>query len=407
MTGNTKPPPTGRMPGIDRALIDRTIARTGGFLQFPPVLEQRFEADTRAQRCREIVLRAFIALAAFDSFAIIDYLALPEEFGRVLIIRVIVTIMALLALVLISRDPPPVLREGVISVVVLAVAVAVVVMIMAPSNVLAKEYLYGMLLVPLLGVVVQRLRFRYAVAVSIGCVALHGYAMTNLETMTWVSQLMAGFQMVGGTIFTLVAGYTIEREMRIDYLQALRQRLRTEELENLSTHDALTGLGNRRGLEQTLSWISADAAGDGRLAVIIADIDKFKEYNDHFGHPAGDKCIKQVAEIMASEIRFAGDAVFRYGGEEFIVLLPGIEAHGAAAIAERLRYAIEAAGIVHVVPVLGAPLTVSFGVATARLDESFSAQDLVERADAALYRAKNNGRNCVVVDGIEAVKRAV
>lgn len=395
------------MPGIDRALIDRTIARTGGFLQFPAVLEQRFEADTRVQRCREIVLRALIALAAFDSFAIIDYLALPEEFGRVLMIRLIVTVMALLALAFISRDPPPVLREGVISVVVLAVAVAVVVMIRAPSNVLAKEYLYGMLLIPLLGVIVQRLRFRYAVAVSIGCVALHGFAMWNLEAMTWVSRLMASFQMIGGTIFTLVAGYTIEREMRIDYLQALRQRIRTEELEDLSTHDALTGLGNRRGLEQTLSWISADAAGDGRLAVIIADIDKFKEYNDHFGHPAGDKCIKQVAEIMAAEIRFAGDAVFRYGGEEFIVLLPGIEAHGAAAIAERLRYAIEAAGIVHVVPELGAPLTVSFGVATARLDESFSAQDLVERADAALYRAKSNGRNCVVIDGVEAVKKAV
>ncbi|MFA7413562.1 MAG: GGDEF domain-containing protein [Rhizobium sp.] len=407
MTGNTRPPPTVRMSGIDRGLIDRTMARTGGLLHFPAVLEQRFEADTRAQRCREIVLRAFIALAAFDSFAVIDYLALPEEFWRVLMIRLAVTIVALLALAFISRDPAPVLREGSISVVVLAVAVAVVVMILAPSNVLAKEYLYGMLLIPLLGVVVQRLRFRYAVAVCIGCVVLHGYAMANLGTMTWESQLMAGFQMVGGTIFALVAGYTIEREMRIDYLQALRQRLRTEELEDLSTHDALTGLGNRRGLEQTLSWISADAAGDGRLAVIIADIDKFKEYNDHFGHPAGDECIKQVAEIMASEIRFAGDAVFRYGGEEFLVLLPGMEAHGAAAIAERLRYAIEAAGIVHVVPVPGAPLTLSFGVATARLDENFSAEDLVERADAALYRAKNNGRNCVVVDGLAAVKRAV
>jgi len=70
-----------------------------------------------------------------------------------------------------------------------------------------------------------------------------------------------------------------------------------------------------------------------------------------------------------------------------------------------MRYAIEAAGIVHVEPVMGAPLTASFGVATARLDESFRAQDLVERADAALYRAKDNGRNCVVVDGLNAVKK--
>ncbi|WP_454286043.1 diguanylate cyclase [Rhizobium arsenicireducens] len=342
---------------------------------------------------------------AFDLFLIIDYLALPDAFGLALSARLSVTILGLLVLAFISRNPPPALREGAISAVALAAAVAIVIIIMARSNPLAKDYLYGLLLVPLLGVIVQRLRFRYAVAVSLGCVVLHGFAMWNIEALTLPSQLMAGLQMIAASIFTLVAGYTIEREMRIDYLQALRQGLRTEELEDLSTHDAMTGLGNRRGLEQTLSWISADAAGNGRLAVIIADIDKFKEYNDHFGHPAGDVCIKQVADILASEVRIAGDAVFRYGGEEFIVLLPGMEAHGAAAIAERLRYAIEAAGIVHVEPVMGAPLTASFGVATARLDESFRAQDLVERADAALYRAKDNGRNCVVVDGLNAVKQ--
>ncbi len=350
-------------------------------------------------------MRGFIALLAFDSFLIIDYLALPEAFGVALATRLSVTVLGLLTLIFISRDPPPVLREGSISAVVLAAAGAIVVVIMARSNLLAKDYLYGMLLVPLLGVIVQRLRFRYAVAVSIGCVALHGFAMWNMEALTLPSQLMAGLQMIAASSFALVAGYTIERDMRIDYLKALRQRIRTEELEDLSTHDALTGLGNRRGLEQTLSWISADAAGNGRLAVIIADIDKFKAFNDHFGHPAGDKCIKQVAAIMAAEIRIAGDAVFRYGGEEFIVLLPGIEADGAAAIAERMRYAVEAAGIAHVEPEEGAPLTVSFGVATARLDESFRAEDLVERADAALYRAKDNGRNCVVVDGVDAAVR--
>ncbi|GEO85418.1 GGDEF domain-containing protein [Ciceribacter naphthalenivorans] len=387
---------------MDRALIDRTIAIRGGFLQFPAVLEQRFEADTRAGRCRELVLRGFIALMAFDSFLIIDYLAIPEEFGLALLTRLGVTIFGLLVLALISRDPPPVLREGAISTVVLAAAVAIVVIMMAHSNLLAKDYLYGMLLVPLLGMIAQRLRFRCAVAVSVGCVVLHGFAMWNIEALTLPSQLMAGLQMCAASVFALVAGYTIERDERIDYLQALRQRLRTEELESLSTHDALTGLGNRRGLERTLSWISADAAGNGKLAVIIADIDKFKAFNDHFGHPAGDKCIKQVAAIMAAEVRIAGDAVFRYGGEEFIVLLPGIEADGAAAIAERMRYALEAAGIPHVEPVEGAPLTASFGVATARLGESFRAEDLVERADAALYRAKNGGRNCVVVDGVHA-----
>lgn len=405
MSGSSIPPPGGRTRGIDRALIDRTLAGKRGFLEFPAVLEKRFEGDTRAQRCREIVLRGFIALMAFDLFLIIDYLALPDAFGLALSARLSVTILGLLVLAFISRNPPPALREGAISAVALAAGVAIVVIIMARSNPLAKDYLYGLLLVPLLGVIVQRLRFRYAVAVSLGCVVLHGFAMWNIEALTLPSQLMAGLQMIAASIFTLVAGYTIEREMRIDYLQALRQGLRTEELEDLSTHDAMTGLGNRRGLEQTLSWISADAAGNGRLAVIIADIDKFKEYNDHFGHPAGDECIKQVADILASEVRIAGDAVFRYGGEEFIVLLPGMEAHGAAAIAERLRYAIEAAGIVHVEPVMGAPLTASFGVATARLDESFRAQDLVERADAALYRAKDNGRNCVVVDGLDAVKK--
>lgn len=157
-----------------------------------------------------------------------------------------------------------------------------------------------------------------------------------------------------------------------------------EETKSSALHDPLTGLSNRRFLEIQLEKLAETAKRYGnRLSVIMLDIDHFKRYNDTRGHVEGDRLLAKIAAILSREMRSA-DYLFRYGGEEFLVILPESDLAMACAVAERLREAVEAEGEV----------TISLGVATYRTTMQ-DKESLVREADAALYRAKENGRNRV------------
>jgi diguanylate cyclase (GGDEF)-like protein len=160
-------------------------------------------------------------------------------------------------------------------------------------------------------------------------------------------------------------------------------------------HDALTGLGNRLRLAEDLEILRGRVERYGHVyCVAVFDVDDFKGYNDARGHAAGDDALKTVAGALAREIR-TGDAVYRYGGEEFVVLLPEQSAATALLAAERLRAAVEQLRIPHPA---GGVLTVSAGVAG--LDDTVTSPDaLFELADKALYRAKEAGRNRVEIHG--------
>ncbi len=173
-------------------------------------------------------------------------------------------------------------------------------------------------------------------------------------------------------------------------------RLANEHLSRLSFADALTGLANRRRLDETLDseWRRASRM-QSSLAVVIADIDAFKAYNDTLGHPEGDKCLVAVADVIRHAAARAGDFAARYGGEEFIVLIPGLDHAGAVAYAEMLRQACEAQAIPHPASTVGPVVTISLGVAAGVPSGQESVTALIAAADAALYRAKKDGRNRV------------
>jgi diguanylate cyclase (GGDEF)-like protein len=164
---------------------------------------------------------------------------------------------------------------------------------------------------------------------------------------------------------------------------------RLDESHRQAITDDLTGLGNRRHLlDQLQHSIEAAGGSGGELALLLIDLDGFKELNDALGHAAGDEVLRHVAEVLAQALR-TEDLASRWGGEEFLVLLPDVSAEGAAVTAERLRAAIAAAP-----GAAGAPqVTASFGWATWNGAESVEA--LVARADDALYAAKGAGRNRV------------
>jgi len=159
-------------------------------------------------------------------------------------------------------------------------------------------------------------------------------------------------------------------------------------LSELVTTDGLTGLKNHRHFREVLDSTHAFTAREGPpYSVIMLDVDRFKQYNDSYGHPAGDEVLRSVARILKSNVR-AYDLVARYGGEEFIVLCRSARQSTAVRLAERLRAAIEGFEW----PLR--PVTASFGVATFSL-RAASASDLVDEADKALYHSKNDGRNRV------------
>lgn len=161
-------------------------------------------------------------------------------------------------------------------------------------------------------------------------------------------------------------------------------------LEELSFQDSLTEIANRRQFEQILDleWRRA-VRSRAPLSLIMADIDNFKQFNDTHGHQAGDRRLREVAALLDAIVLRAGDQVARYGGEEFAAMLPETDAPGAAAIAERMRKAVEA------LDTEGRYVTISFGVATTIASDQAASHDLVAAADEALYEAKNAGRNAV------------
>ena len=192
-------------------------------------------------------------------------------------------------------------------------------------------------------------------------------------------------------VFSIILGagsLLLSRELQ-------RRQLAESKLQHLARTDALTGLSNRGTFDDTLQkeWQQANRTGLP-LSLLFVDIDKFKAYNDYYGHQAGDEVLRAVAQCVALCIRRPADHVARYGGEEFVVTLPDTDASGAAKIAETVRHAVFDLNIEHVQSGYGC-VTVSIGVVTSQGRAVHDGAILVRMADSALYEAKSTGRNRV------------
>lgn len=183
-----------------------------------------------------------------------------------------------------------------------------------------------------------------------------------------------------------------ERERRLlDHAESLRAR---------SYIDGLTGISNRRyfdvALERELR--RAQRLG-GELSLLLMDIDTFKAYNDHFGHPQGDACLTMVAQALAAMLKRPADVAARYGGEEFAAILPDTSAEQARMHANAIRAHVASLDIAQAPDAARAHVTLSIGVASFNKERTSQAASMIEAADKALYAAKRSGRDCVVADG--------
>lgn len=189
----------------------------------------------------------------------------------------------------------------------------------------------------------------------------------------------------------------------------LRIKRLTDDLRQLATSDAVTGIANRRSLDAALEreWQRSCRTGEP-TSLLLIDVDHFKHYNDRYGHPAGDACLRAVAQALAGAARRPADLVARYGGEEFAVLMPQTPAVGARHLAHQMLGAVVALGLPHEASTTSAQVTVSIGVGCSAARDGMDPAppagaervvDLLRRTDEALYRAKANGRARVCCAG--------
>jgi diguanylate cyclase (GGDEF)-like protein len=192
----------------------------------------------------------------------------------------------------------------------------------------------------------------------------------------------------------------VEASRRQTEEAAAALRIANARLEELSATDALTGLANRRRFDARLADEAQRAHRHGTsLALLLVDIDHFKLYNDHLGHPQGDRALQAVAAVLAQQGRRPGELVARIGGEEFALLLPHADAATALAVASRCHDAMETLALPHATSPTADHVTLSIGAAVLRLEEREDGDSLLRRADAALYAAKAAGRaRCMMSD---------
>jgi diguanylate cyclase (GGDEF)-like protein len=169
------------------------------------------------------------------------------------------------------------------------------------------------------------------------------------------------------------------------------------QLKDIAILDSLTGIPNRRHFDDTLAaeWKRCIRT-ESPLSIVISDVDFFKQFNDIYGHQAGDVCLKAVASSLSESLFRIEDTVARYGGEEFVAILPGTDASGAYAVAERMRQSARDLHIPHQLGIDGR-VSCSFGVASTRPSVDKAPLQLLRTADAGLYAAKRAGRNRVAL----------
>ncbi|RKR38169.1 sensor domain-containing diguanylate cyclase [Paraburkholderia sp. BL17N1] len=217
-------------------------------------------------------------------------------------------------------------------------------------------------------------------------------ALTSRGEYVWLRDVVHVVRDARGNVESLV-GFMFdisERKKTEEKLAALQR-----ELEALSFKDSLTGVGNRRAFDASLQreW-SAALRHAAPLSLVMVDIDFFKSYNDYYGHVQGDECLRRIASVLSDAVR-PGDFVGRFGGEEFVLILPNTGADAARQVAERCRDRIATEQIPHERSPFRQTITASFGVGTTIPAAAADPVAFVNLVDTQLYHAKDNGRDCI------------
>jgi len=371
---------------------------------FSAALEALYEARMGTTRRRHLALALVLTAIAVLTAAALDHANAPAQFANALALRALSVTLCLGGAFLMLRARPG-RAEAAIYCVPLLVQMALAVwvgvhgsLVMIDRNILGTLMLFAVLCAvpPVPGASARwlcGLLFAFFVA---------SYIIVAGPQAVWAHRVAA----LSGAVSLSVAAILAERRERArrrEFIQTLRAELTAEELSRLNAEterlmhtDVLTGVANRRRFETDLraAWPSL-SAGSG-IGLLLVDVDHFKSFNDCVGHAEGDVCLRHIAGAIAGVVRGGSFSMARWGGEEFVVLAPGIAREDMLGLGERVRGAVAALQLPH--PAWSDRfVTVSIGAAWCGEGEACETpEDLLRSADRMLYEAKTRGRNCVV-----------
>ncbi|RRS05398.1 diguanylate cyclase [Aquabacterium soli] len=400
-----------------RGSLEDLAVRGHPWLWFPRALEAQFNEETLAVRRRFLLICCLLGMLGIWFGTTQARLAMPDITSRSLhlVDTYLGVLVACVAAVMIT---PRAWRRvwHFESVVFLCATGLNLIMIWAASNSRADgAYTQSAMVIGPVMFVCIAARLRFAWSLVCALVTLLGYMLAmrgHTPAQQTVIDSIIKLQVLSYA-YAVVASYTLEyRERRNWVLRKLQEQHRgalqaaSERLRHLSVRDPLTGLYNRRQFDGDLMAACQAAAASGEpLALLMLDVDHFKRYNDAYGHPAGDACLVRVAHVLARVAEAHGGTAARLGGEEFALVLHGRHGPGARAVAQALCEAVRAEAIEHGASATGPHVTVSVGVALATGAGGAQPQALLGTADRALYQAKDEGRDRIVLMPVDAEAR--
>ncbi len=337
-----------------------------------------------------------------------DFYFVSDPLWRSAIEKIATTLpLSLVTNEIVRRNFPCPIREGAVAFAVTSMEMTIGGALVVLGAVGYAYALFALIVCAAFAVLVMRLRFAY------GCFVVLVAGAEALYLSTHCTQVSLATRSFGFSIGAMTAGilavsaYLLEQEERLIFLLCAREERRTANLAQANSNltlsaqtDFLSGLMNRRALEAELTQAWSDRRRQAQpVSAIMLDIDHFKKINDTFGHAYGDIVIARVASLLRTALRGSLDIAVRYGGEEFLILLPDTHLEAAYIVAERIRCVVELSGAPPRAsgdPSVDFSLTVSCGVSSCAPMKNCTAHQLLAAADEALYSAKGSGRNRVV-----------
>lgn len=385
-------------------LLTRTLVRGFACLRFPAELESRFQRHDFEQRVGLAFWAGVAAMLAFAGLLIVDHCMVPDQLPLAVGLRLGVYIPCVaLGLYRIGRSPRPREVQWLASFYGMLASVLTVAISMRSQSAQHVHHLVVLNAIVVFSATVGR--FWPTLCMCAVASALHVGALLLIPHVDPALVVAMSLLLGASVVFVLYGVYVLEHSARENFLVDAQQAEMDAELACANDAlartvrtDPLTDLANRRHFDEFLSqvWVHA-ASRQTPVALLLIDIDHFKAYNDHYGHPAGDACLRQVAQAIGTSLRKSGDLVSRWGGEEFAVVLGNASPQAAHGAAQRIAEAVRACAIAHACSPTSALVTVSIGVAVSTPQGDLPLNHIVEAADAMLYAAKAHGRDRITM----------
>ena len=389
------------------AEVERLLARRTRDIRLKGEIKRLFRARVWSQTAK--IIRAWMIWVAFlDVLTLaLNMLMLPRAIALSMLLPGAIIPPAVAAVVLVWRKPRASwLQGGSLIAGMFFILLSIALVGASAGGEFYERHLNIMLFVAITAIIIFGVPLAWTVTIAALALGLYLAFQLRNPGLEPGSAVAATLFFASGILATVAARRTMTILAQKTFLFELRDRHRVAELaeandqlELLARTDPLTGISNRRWMTETLKRLwSGDKKCPGGAAMLMCDIDDFKNLNDRLGHPEGDRCLVEVASIIQDNVRHDLDHVARYGGEEFLVLLPEVNEQEAIFVAERIRESVEAASLPNPASRVSRHVTISIGVAVqAPADEPISPEQLQQRADSALYLAKQTGRNRVVL----------